>query len=88
MSEVAEHTVFKRRQIISVGENMRWQFVPQTACGMKEGNCIAFDSRVSNGDTILVSFSSSTSIAGPGQGRGHAIREFMRAVTMVVTIKK
>lgn len=39
---------------ICIWKNLRCQFIPQRARGMKEGNnCITFTSRVNFGDTIL-----------------------------------
>ena len=71
-ANAVEHSVFKSGQIMS--ENMRWQFVVQTARGMKEANycnSVPFR-RVNSGDTILVSVSSSsTSTAGAGNHRVH-----------------
>lgn len=48
---------------------MNWQFMPQTACEVKEGDQVTFSSWIRNGATVLVGINSSSNIARPSHRR-------------------
>lgn len=75
-----EQPSFEGRQITGVRKNMRWQLLPQIACGMKEGNITTFTSRAINADTILV--------WGWGCTYKYTVSKFLRTVYILITVKE